>query len=88
MEEERNSRRATAVGRGERGGFVMFLYCGFVFGGFFLGWMYARPNRIASLAESLWDDDASGHIDQGPSLLGAHLCPRHSQSPPPAPSSS
>ena len=56
VEEERNSRRATAVGRGERGGFVMFLYCGFVFGGFFLGSrldVREAESDIASLVESL-----------------------------------
>ena len=54
-EEERNSRRETAVGRGERGGFVMFLYTAvFVFGGFF-SWLDVREaeSDIASQAESL-----------------------------------
>ena len=55
VEEERNSRRATAVGRGERGGFVMFLCCGFVFGGVFSSRLDVREaeSDIASQAESL-----------------------------------
>ena len=54
VEEERNSRRATAVGRGERGGFVMFLCCGFVFGGFFSRLdVREAESDIASQAESL-----------------------------------